>query len=109
MTDRPGWYSVRCVFRWTEDEGMPYEERITLWRARSLDEALARSEREAAHYAAENDVTYLGLAQAYFAGDDPDLTDGSELFSLLRDSPLPPATYLTTFFDTGTEHSHHLT
>lgn len=57
------WYAVRCVFRWTEAGGRPYEERITLWRAGGL-----------------------GLAQGYGTGEQ-ELTDGSEVFSLLRESP----------------------
>jgi len=30
------WYAVRCVFQWTEAEGRPYEERITVWRCRGV-------------------------------------------------------------------------
>ena len=107
MADRPGWYGVRGVFRWTGAEGTPYEERVTLWRAHSLDEALVRSEFEAERYATQSGTEYLGFAQAYVIGDDGMPADGAEVFSLLRDSDLMPDDYLATFFDTGAEHTQH--
>lgn len=99
------WYSVRCVFQWTGWEGAPFEERLTLWRAESLDNAIEMAEAEAEQYAEANGLEYLRLAQAYALtpGIEPD--NGVEVFSLLRDSDLPPANYLTAFFDTGREHS----
>jgi hypothetical protein len=93
------WYAVRCLFRWTGR----YEERITLWHAADLDAAIALAEAEAGEYAENTGVTYLGLAQAYEIGAEQP-GPGSEVFSLLRDSPLPPPEYLDRFFDTGGEH-----
>ncbi|MGW4379577.1 hypothetical protein [Kitasatospora sp. NPDC004531] len=101
------WYGVRCVFKWTATEGPSYEERITLWRASSAEDAIARAEAEAETYAAENSVEYLGFAQSYRmvegdgAADAPGV--GTEVFSLLRDSPLEPDAYLDAYFDSGTE------
>jgi len=104
MTDRAGeWFAVRCVFRWTEAAEQPYEERITLWRTTDLEAALALAEAEARKYAGETGVAYLGLAQGYQTGAT-ELTPGSEVFSLLRDSALPPDEYLDRHFDTGSEH-----
>ena len=97
------WYGVRCVFHWTEAAERPYEERITLWRAADLDSALVLAEEEAREYAEHNGVSYVGLAQAYATGTE-ELAPGSEVFSLLRDSALPPEEYLDRFFDTGGEH-----
>jgi hypothetical protein len=80
-----------------------YEERITLWRAPSFDDAIALAEDEARDYARDIETaTYAGLAQAYHLADEPG--HGAEIFSLIRDSTLPPDDYLTAFFDTGTEH-----
>ncbi|WP_410613949.1 hypothetical protein [Amycolatopsis sp. lyj-109] len=93
------WYAVRCIFRWTG----PYEERITLWHAADLDAATALAEAEAEAYAKTTGVTYLGLAQAYEIGEEQP-GPGSEVFSLLRTSALPPPEYLDRFFDTGGEH-----
>lgn len=101
------WYSVRCVFAvgWPPEAiGETYEERITIWRARSAEEAIARAEAEALKYAAiieESPSTYIGLAQSYRLSDE--LTDGAEVFSLMRGSKLAPKEYLDTFFDVGTE------
>ncbi|MET7996111.1 hypothetical protein ABZU76_35010 [Amycolatopsis sp. NPDC005232] len=98
------WYAVRCVFQWPLWQGTPFEERITLWRASSLASAIESAEREARRYASENGVTYLDFAQAYALRETGALSPGTEVFSLLRDSPLPPEDYVTRFFDTGGEH-----
>lgn len=113
VTDDGQWYAVRCIFRqqFLEDlEGADasiYEERITLWRARSGDHAIELAEEEAGEYAAllEAGVEYLGLAQSYRLADEPG--HGSEVFSLLRESELDREAYLDTFFDTGTERQRH--
>ncbi len=103
----PSWYSVRCVFAvgWPPEAiGETYEERITIWRASSAEEAVERAEAEALDYAGsieESPSTYMGLAQCYRLSDQ--LSDGAEVFSLMRDSKLEPEEYLDTFFDVGTE------
>jgi isochorismate pyruvate lyase len=99
--DQEAWFSVRCLFRLGAEAPATYEERMTLWRASSPAEAVTRAEAEAGEYATDVAGEYLGLAQVYAVSDEP--AHGSELFSLLRDSPLPPAAYLDTFFDTGDE------
>jgi hypothetical protein len=95
------WYAVRCLFHWREHDS--YEERITIWRAKSLAEAIELAEQEAAEYAEEGACDYLNLAQAYHLADEA-IQSGAEVFSLLRDSDLEPKNYLDTFFDTGAEH-----
>jgi hypothetical protein len=101
--DGLGWYGVRCVFRWIDHGNQPYEERITLWRAASAAQAVELAGREARDYARDNGVEHLRFAQAYALTGDR-ITQGTEVFSLLRDSDLKPETYLDTFFDTGNEH-----
>jgi len=103
------WFSVRCVLRTSGDEeaaeSATYEERVTLWRATSLREAIERAEAEAVAYAEvfeEPSFRYLGLAQAFHLFQEP--VDGAEVFSLIRTSDLPSVQYLNTFFDTGDEH-----
>lgn len=116
MVDKDsGWYSVRCVFRAQTGEpwGPPdlasgdsaYEERITLWRAHSADEAIERAEEEARRYASQVEVEYLGMAQSYRLADEPG--EGADVFSLVRTSALPPDPYLDTYFDTGAEYQQH--
>jgi len=95
-----GWFGVRCFFRWSEPA--TYEERITLWKAASLDDAIAMAEEDAKAYADRLKAEYLELAQAYWIGPKPPAS-GSEAFSLMRDSELDADTYLDTFFDTGQE------
>jgi len=96
------WYGVRCVFR--HRELAVYEERLTLWRARSLDEAIGRGESEAREYCADLDgVEYADFAEAYRMGGEPG--EGAEVFSLMRESGLPVGEYVERFFDTGAERT----
>lgn len=107
MSDERRWFSVRCVFAvgWPpEAAGETYEERITLWRAQSAEEAVTRAQGEALEYAAtieDAPSKYTGLAQCFQLDDEPG--DGAEIFSLMRDSKLPADDYLDKFFDTGSE------
>jgi len=113
IQDEQAWFAVRCVLAsgWASQEvGRPlYEERITLWRAANVEDAVERAEAEAKTYAAaieDAPDTDLGLAQAYRLTGEPG--DGTEVFSLLRESRLPPEEYLDAFFDTGSERSREL-
>ena len=47
-----GWYGVRHVIKWDDrvENGNSYEERVTLWRADSFDDAIRRAETEAAEH-----------------------------------------------------------
>ena len=90
----------------SEETERTYEERVTLWRASSHDEAIERAGTEARDYAAVlAPAEYLGLAQSYHLPEAP--ADGVEVFSLLRDSDLTPSEYLDAFFDTGGERQQH--
>jgi len=60
--DELEWFGVRCVFAWSGWEGKPFEERITLWHARSLSHAIELAEQEAGVYAEENGSEYLHLS-----------------------------------------------
>ena len=98
------------MFRWRRPgrhADRLYEERITVWRARDFEEAIAKAEAEAADYVSlggdPGASTYLGFAQAYLVGDDVTLEEGVEVFSLLRRSPLKRRAYLDRFFATGSE------
>jgi hypothetical protein len=126
-----GWYGVRHVVKWGcgDEAANSYEERITLWRASSFEEAIGQAENEAAEYASEilGHGEVLDVFQAYQlpehdyetavealtaeSGVAPRETSkvffgqsGSELFSLIRDSSLSPEAYVDQFFDTGSEH-----
>lgn len=99
-------YSVKCHFEWPAGEAKThahlYEERITLWRAETMDEAIESAEREAVEYARENGFTFIDLSQAFWMFSDLE-GDGVELFSLLRESDLDPSAYLDAFHATGCE------
>jgi hypothetical protein len=97
-SDQP-WFAVRCIFR---HPLRVYEERVTLWRAESFEDAIKLAEEEAERYAKESDLEYLGFAQAFHLFADK-LEPGAEIFSLLRGSELESEEYITRFFDTGDE------
>ena len=100
------WYAVRTLFQTPGGADSAYEERVTLWRTESLDDALARAEAEAMEYAEFAGAVHLtGFAQAYPLADAPP-RDGAEVFSLVRDSALPPNAYVDRFFSTGQERQH---
>jgi hypothetical protein len=79
-----------------------YEERITLWQARSFEDAIKLGEAEAEEYGEAAGLEYLHLAQV-FDQKAKRVGNGSEVFSLMRDSPLAPNDYINRFFDTGDE------
>jgi hypothetical protein len=79
-----------------------YEERVTIWRASSHEEAIALAEAEAEQYATDTESEYLGLAQGYETYEAR-LRSGAEVYSLMRESNLSPKRYLDRFFDTRDE------
>jgi hypothetical protein len=95
---RISWFAVRRVFRFHETT---YEERVTVWRAASFEEADRLAEAEAVEYAELAQAHLLAFSQLYRAGETP--KEGSEVFSLLRDSDLEPDDYLDHFFNDGEE------
>lgn len=101
-------YTVRTVIRWNPRHNQKlkylYEERITAWNANSLDDAIDLAEKELFEYA-KDEGKALDLFQAYWLFDDIEIIpQGTEVFSLLRESNLNDKDYLDTFFDVGFEH-----
>ena len=107
-------YSIRSVLEWKGRKQIQkkhlYEERITIWNADSLDEAIALSEKEIERYMSEESskkekMVSLGFCQAFAGFKEISLDlQGEEVFSLLRQSDSDPDDYLDQFFDTGDEH-----
>jgi hypothetical protein len=63
----------------------------------------AEAEAEAEEYAEFSGATYLsGFAQAYHLAYAPP-RDGAEVFSVVRDSSLPPNRYMDRFFSSCQE------
>ncbi|MFG3098023.1 hypothetical protein [Streptomyces sp. NPDC048202] len=98
------WYGARTFYRWLTWENRPYEERVVLFRARSLDEAIELAEQESAEYAGENDFEALGMVQAYRISDrDEEVGAGTEVFSKLHALDLPANEFLDRY-DSGPAH-----
>ncbi|MFE9742267.1 hypothetical protein [Streptomyces sp. NPDC006477] len=99
------WYGVRTFYRWLTWENSPYEERVVLFRARSLDDALELAERESAEYAGESDFEVLDIVQAYRISDvDEEVGAGTEVFSKLHVLDLPSNEFLDRY-DSGPAHT----
>src|SRR5947209_1193964 len=101
------WYSARCLFRHraSEADASSYEERVILLQADSFDDALRRAEEEARAYSASLEgVEYLEYLDVYHLFEDS-IGDATEVFSLIRDSELGSAEYISHFFDSGSERS----
>ncbi|GEB55740.1 DUF4288 domain-containing protein [Streptomyces gardneri] len=95
------WYSARTFYRWLTWENRPYEERVVLFRARSLDEAVELAERESAEYAAESDFEVLDMVQAYrICEGDEEVGAGTEVFSVLHALDLSADEFLDRY-DSG--------
>lgn len=107
-SDSEPWYAARCVFRWKsvtpEASGHQiYEERIVLIRAENFEDARHRAEGEARQYAADTDAEFFDFVEVFHLFDRK-IIDGTEIFSLIRESQLPPADYVERFFKTGKEY-----
>jgi hypothetical protein len=100
-------YAVRCIFEAPVEsintKRFLYEERITIWRALNIDDAIDRAEEEANSYCRKNvGFRFSGLSQAFWMFQSLD-GNGVEVFSLLRESDLEMDEYLDRFFSTGDE------
>lgn len=97
------WYAVKCLFhhptRKKLGENYLYEERITLWEASSLGEAYSKAEDEAMKYARESDAVFIQPVNS-FQLFDKSITNGTEIYSLMRGSNFSPKTYRDTFCNT---------
>ncbi len=66
--DEP-WFAVKCLFshpsRASDAEKVLYEERITLWRVSSWDEAFRLAEGEAQEYASSDDCVFHFATDAF--------------------------------------------
>ena len=99
-------YSVRCIVEIPKEEfnslAYLYEERITVWTATDIDQAIDKAITEVKDYCEANGYKFTGLSQAYWMTEDLP-ADGVEIFSLLRESDLSSGEYLDAFFSTGNE------
>jgi hypothetical protein len=96
------WFSARTVYEHDKPGDGLFEERIVLLRAGDFEEALERAEAEALRYGEQVGGTYTGYASVFEIAEEQ-LADGSEVFSLMRDSDLEADDYIDHFFATGDE------
>jgi len=94
------WYSVKCLFhhpaRKSDSEDFLYEERVTLWKAASFEEAHQFAEQEARQYASEAKCVFVALTDSFHLFEEK-LSPGAEVYSSMRGSNLRPADFRKTF------------
>ena len=105
------WYTVKCLFdhpdRKSDGESFLYEERITLWRASSFEEAHRLAEEEGRRYASEAGCVFLGSTDSFHLFDD-DVAQGTEIYSAMRGSNLEPSVYRQKFCLTARDRAKPL-
>lgn len=95
-----GWYTIRDLF--CDDDERNFVERVTLWHADNAEEAMGMAEASAELHADATGLTELIFSQSFWLFDDPHV-QGAEVFSLMRESDLDAAAYVSRFFVTGRE------
>ena len=98
------WFSARTVYEHDKPGDGLFEERIVVLRAGGFDEALERAEVEAVAYGEAVGCVYTGYVSVFELVEET-LGDGSEVFSLMRDSDLNAEEYIDRFYTTGDERS----
>lgn len=105
--DDVGWYSAKTIYRHrlVQDGATKtvFEERVVLFHAANFDEAIAKAEAKANAYFADVEIAvYLGFVDVYYLPEET-VGEGTEIYSLMRDSDLSDSEYLTHFHDDGHE------
>lgn len=99
------WYAARTVYNCYPNKKSKkkiYEERVVLFVAKSFNNAIKKAEKEADEYSNANQMKYLGFVNV-FKLFEQSITNGTEVYSLMRESKLNGRKYLNSFFDTGKE------
>jgi hypothetical protein len=106
-SDEP-WIAVRCLFshpnRKSDSEKNLYEERITLWRASSFREAYTLAEAEALTYAESDECIFVRATDAFHLFDGV-VSNGSEIWSIMRGSGMGAEQYANTFCSTPSDRA----
>ena len=109
MNNAEPWLSVRCLFshpsRVKDGDGNLYEERITLWKSGSWEEAFRLAKEEALVYAEESGAKFIDTTDSFHLFGT-DHGHGAEVWSLMRGSHLDEDTYTDTFCCTERDRAH---
>ncbi len=101
------WFGVRSVYcsRCVDPEhAFSYEERVLVFLADSFESAIKLAEHESQQYVGTSESIALDYFNAFEIIDDQ-IQNGTEVYSLIRDSNLASEEYIDSYFDTGDERS----
>jgi hypothetical protein len=105
--DNFNWYGAKTIYKHDLiEDGIAkvlFEERVVLFQAADFEGAIAQAEAEAEEYCLSHEnVVYLGFLDLFHIFDGI-VGQGTEVYSLLRESRLSEGDYLDRFHDDGNE------
>lgn len=94
------WFGIRSVYLFgrKKDGTNIFEERVVVFSGRTEQEAFAKAEHEADHYASLHRMQRHPRLDAYFQDDDP-LIDGYEVWSELYESAEELRTFVQSRYE----------
>jgi len=104
------WFAAKCIFkhagvRVSEKKASLYEERIVLVRAHDEQAAIVSAEREAIDYVGYLEgVEFLRYTMVFRLFEEK-IENFTELFSVMRESPLSSDEYIDRHYDTDSERT----
>ncbi|MEZ6092920.1 MAG: hypothetical protein R3C03_01595 [Pirellulaceae bacterium] len=109
MSEHEPWFGVRLLYRHLRATGQTFEERILIIRSPTAEDAIEATEKLSIQDYEHETTERLGYAMTFniFDCNGPSLPNGSEVFSLIRDSDLTPAVYLDRFYDSALSGRAH--
>lgn len=98
------WYTARCLFSHKDIPGCKkyvYEERVLLIKADNEDQAFEKALADAKKYAsADPNVEFTGQVDLFHLYDEK-LEDGTEVYSVMNESPMEKFDYIKRFYLRG--------
>lgn len=106
------WYAVKGIFRWyMKDTGETarFEDRVTLFKATSFDEAIEMAKKEAIEYCEEYPtanylIESLGIWETFSLQTEV-IEQGEEVFSQLFHSYLDAKDYIQKYYPKSEERN----
>ena len=97
------WYAVRCLFshptRANDADGNLYEERMTVWKCSSDEEAFVKATEEGKAYAKVADCIFIKATDSFHLFDKH-IAESTEVWSTMRGSHMNPKHYESTYCTT---------
>lgn len=92
------WFGAKTIYQiisnTVRNSNNLFEERVIILKARSIDQAISKAEKEASLYASDGSgIRYLGYINVFKISDE-EIQDKTEVFSLMREAGWNPRSTL---------------